>query len=120
MPYDKISSLRDKLNSLPFNIQLQGDQAETIFEYKQAKNITFSIETDDFYKSQLNCYISGLGKQKIQWQGDNSFTIHFSGDLPTGRVRCNCTAASISQPGHYYWYSKPWFILKKGGEWYHL
>jgi hypothetical protein len=61
-----------------------------------------------------------LGKQKIAWQGDNRFTINFSGDLPVGRVRCNCTAASISKPGRYYWYSKPWFILKEGGEWYHL
>jgi len=120
IPYDKISGLRDKLNSLPFNIQLQDEQAETIFEHKQATSITFNIETDDFYKSGLNCYISGLGKQKIKWQGDNSFTINFNGDLPTGRVRCNCTAASISKPGRYYWYSKPWFILKEGGQWYHL
>jgi len=120
MPYDKISSLRDKLNSLAFNIQLQDKQAETIFEYQEAANISFNIETDDFYKSGLNCYISGLGKQKIHWQGDNRFTINFSGDLPVGRVRCNCTAASISKPGRYYWYSKPWFILKAGGEWYHL
>ena len=30
MPYDKISSLRDKLNSLPFNIQLQGEQADRV------------------------------------------------------------------------------------------
>lgn len=120
MPYDKISGLRDKLNSLPFNIQLEGDQAETIFEYKQAKSVTFKVETGDFYKSQLNCYISGLGKQKIDWQGDDSFTINFSGVLNPGRVRCNCTAASISQPGHYYWYSKPWFVLKENGDWYHL
>jgi peptidoglycan/xylan/chitin deacetylase (PgdA/CDA1 family) len=120
MPYDKISGLRDKLNSLPFNIQLQGEEAETVFEYKQTANITFTVETDDFYKSGLNCYISGLGKQKIQWQGDSSFTITFNGDLPTGRVRCNCTAASISKPGRYYWYSKPWFILKEGGQWYPL
>ena len=120
MPYDKISGLRDKLNSLPLNLQLQGEQAETVFEYKQTTSVTFTVEADDFYKSGLNCYISGLGKQKIQWQGDSSFTINFSGDLPTGRVRCNCTAASISKPGQYYWYSKPWFILKEGGEWYHL
>jgi len=105
---------------LPFNIKLQGKEAETIFKYKQTSSVTFTIEADDFYKSGLNCYISGLGKQKIHWQGDNSFTINFSGDLPTGRVRCNCTAASISKPGRYYWYSKPWFILKKGGEWYPL
>jgi peptidoglycan/xylan/chitin deacetylase (PgdA/CDA1 family) len=120
MPYDKISGLRDKLNSLPFKIQLQGEQAQTIFVHKQAASITFNIETDDFYKSGLNCYISGLGKQKIHWQGDDSFTINFSGYLPIGRVRCNCTAASISKPGQYYWYSKPWFILKEDGSWYHL
>lgn len=120
MPYDKISGLRDKLNSLPFNIQLQGKQAETVFEHKQATRITFNIKTDDIYKSGLNCYISGLGKQKIHWQDDESFTINFSSDLPIGRVRCNCTAASISKPGRYYWYSKPWFILKEGGDWYHL
>ena len=120
MPYDKISGLRDKLNSLPFNIQLQGEQANTIFNFKQTNSITFNIETDDFYKSGLHCYISGLGRQKITWQEDSSFTINFSGDLPIGRVRCNCTAASISKPGRYYWYSKPWFILKTDGEWYHL
>jgi len=120
MPYDKISGLRDKLNSLPFNIQLEDSEAETIFEYKQTASVTFNVEADDFYQSGLNCYISGLGKQKIQWQGDNSFTISFTGDLPTGRVRCNCTAASISKPGRYYWYSKPWFILKEGGQWYPL
>ncbi len=120
MPYDKITSLRDKLNSLPFTIKLQDEQAKTIFKVKQTKSITFDIETDDFYKSGLHCYISGLGKQKITWQGDNSFTINFSDDLPIGRVRCNCTAASISKPGRYYWYSKPWFVLKEDGSWYHL
>jgi peptidoglycan/xylan/chitin deacetylase (PgdA/CDA1 family) len=120
MPYDKISGLRDKLNSLPFNIELFAEQADTIFNFKQPKSITFNIETNDFYKSALHCYISGLGKQKITWQGDSSFTINFSGDLPIGRVRCNCTAASISKPGRYYWYSKPWFILKEDGQWYPL
>jgi peptidoglycan/xylan/chitin deacetylase (PgdA/CDA1 family) len=119
-PYDKISGLRDKLNSLAFNISLKGEQAETIFEHKEAKSITFDIESGDFYKSALNCYISGLGKQKITWYDDKSFSINFSQDLPVGRVRANCTAASISKPGRYYWYSKPWFILKADGSWYHL
>jgi len=119
-PYDKISGLRDKLNSLAFNITLKGDQAETIFKHKEAKSITFEIETGDFYKSGLNCYVSGLGKQKITWHGDKSFSINFTKDLPIGRVRANCTAASISKAGRYYWYSKPWFILKEDGSWYHL
>ncbi len=117
-PYDKISGLRDKLNSLAFNIKLKGVHATTIFKYKEANSVTFEIETGDFYKSGLNCYVSGLGKQKIIWHNDDSFSITFNKDLPVGRVRANCTAASISNPGRYYWYSKPWFILKEDGSWY--
>jgi poly-beta-1,6-N-acetyl-D-glucosamine N-deacetylase len=120
MPYDKISSLRDKLNSLPFNISSNDENAATIFKYKESKNITFTVLNDDFYQAGLNCYISGLGKQKIIWHDDNSFSINFSKDLPIGRVRGNCTAASINEPGRYYWYSKPWFILNEDGSWYSL
>jgi len=119
-PYDKISGLRDKLNSLPLDIHLNGNNADTIFEQNTIASITFNVAVDDFNKSQLNCYVSGLGRQEINWQEDNSFTIKFSANLPTGRVRCNCTAPSISKPGRYYWYSKPWFILKEGRKWYPL
>ncbi len=119
-PYDKISGLRDKINSLPLNVMLTNENAETIVEHKSSKSITLNVVVDDFYKSQLACFISGVGRQKINWNEDDSFTINFSADLPTGRVRCNCTAPSISKPGRYYWYSKPWFVLKEGGKWYSL
>ncbi|MEW6984293.1 polysaccharide deacetylase family protein [Colwelliaceae bacterium 6471] len=119
-PYDKLISLRDKLNSLPLGISLDKDNAETIYEYNTLHSVSFNIDADDFRRSQLHCYISGLGKQKIIWQGENMFTINFSAPLPVGRVRCNCTAPSLSEPGRYYWYSKPWFILKEGRKWYPL
>jgi peptidoglycan/xylan/chitin deacetylase (PgdA/CDA1 family) len=119
-PYDQISSLRDKLQSLPFAISLSDDNAQTIVEYDQSKSVTFDVVVDDFHPAQLNCYISGLGKQKIVWHEENSFTINYSAPLPIGRVRCNCTAPSISDPGRYYWYSKPWFVLKEGKKWYPL
>ncbi|WP_440874849.1 polysaccharide deacetylase family protein [Thalassotalea sp. PLHSN55] len=120
MPYDKISSLRDKLNALPFDISLDEYAAKTLFNHKEATSVTIDLVVDDFYKSQLNCYISGLGRQKIKWQGDESFSMTFSKPLPTGRVRSNCTAPSINKPGRYYWYSKPWFVLKEDGSWYPL
>ena len=119
-PYDKLSSLRDKLNSLPFNLNLVGEQAQTIFNYNEATDVTFDIVVDDFYPNQLNCYVSGIGKQKIKWLDDTSFSMTFSKPLQPGRVRANCTAASISNPGRYYWYSKPWFVLKENGTWYPL
>ena len=120
MPYDKIDSLRDKLDSLPFTIQLQDSNAETLVQYKQVSGLELTIKVDDFKKSDFNCYVSGLGKQKIKWQDETNVSIIFNGHLPIGRVRCNCTAASISKPGRFYWYSKPWFVLKEDGEWYPL
>jgi peptidoglycan/xylan/chitin deacetylase (PgdA/CDA1 family) len=119
-PYDQISSLRDKLKSLPFKMTLNDENSQTIVEYNQSTSVTFDVVVDDFHPAQLNCYISGLGRQKIEWQEESSFTINYSAPLPIGRVRCNCTAPSISEPGRYYWYSKPWFVLKEGNEWYSL
>jgi peptidoglycan/xylan/chitin deacetylase (PgdA/CDA1 family) len=138
-PYDTITGLRDKLRSLPFEITLRGDNNRNIFDFKESKSITFNINVKDFYKSQLNCFISGLGLQKTVWNkvigsntegvnpdstdnasNEDSFTITYSSDLPPGRLRVNCTAASISKGGRYYWYSKPWFVMKKNGQWYPL
>ena len=119
-PYDKLTSLRDKLNSLPFVMTLDKINAQTIFKHGEVKSVTMNVVVDDFRKSQLNCYVSGLGRQKIKWLNEETFTIKFSDDLPSGRVRGNCTAPSISEPGRYYWYSKPWFILRPDNEWYPL
>jgi len=117
-PYDKIASLKDKLNSLPFQMQLDKQNAQTIYEVDTLGSVTFQVIVDDFRPSQLNCYVTGIGKQEVQWVSDDSFTIVFNASLPTARVRSNCTAPSISKPGRFYWYSKPWFILEKGKKWY--
>ena len=119
-PYDQLSSLRDKLNSLPFSIRLDAENQQTIFQQGESTSVSFNINVDDFDPEQLHCYISSLGRQKIQWQGDDMFTINYSAPLPSGRVRCNCTAPSLSEPGRYYWFSKPWFILKENRQWYPL
>jgi peptidoglycan/xylan/chitin deacetylase (PgdA/CDA1 family) len=119
-PYDKLPSLRDKLNSLAFNVSLDEEAQKTVFTHNAVKSITIGIDVNDFRKNQLNCYVSSLGKQKIEWIDEKKFTIKFSKNLPQGRVRANCTAPSIKANGRYYWYSKPWFILNASGEWYPL
>lgn len=119
-PYDKLSSLKDKLNSLPFAMTIENQQQGNVFEFDTVQSVRFNVLEDDFHKSQLNCYVTGLGRQKITWQTEHIFAINFNGSLPVGRVRSNCTAPSISQPGRYYWHSQPWFILHKGRNWYPL
>lgn len=119
-PYDKLASLRDKLNSLPLAISLTEPHNQTIYTKGQLKSAIFNVEVEDFAQRQLNCYVSGLGRQKIQWLNDKQFKIEFSKDLPTGRVRCNCTAPSLTQGGRFYWYSKPWFVLNSDNSWYPL
>jgi len=119
-PYDKLSSLRDKLRSLPFNITLNESQNKTLVQHGEVKSVIFNVVADDFRPSQLNCYVSGLGRQQVKWLDDENFMLSFSKDLPSGRVRCNCTAPSISEPGRYYWFSKPWFVLKPDQSWYPL
>ncbi|WP_286270910.1 polysaccharide deacetylase family protein [Thalassotalea hakodatensis] len=117
-PYDKLSSLKDKLHSLPLSVTLSDQDAQTIYTKGALKNVTMTINSDDIRTEQLNCYVTSVGKQPVKWLEDKQLSITFTETLPSGRVRSNCTAPSISQPGRYYWYSKPWFILNEDGSWY--
>ena len=119
-PYDKLTSLKDKLHALPLTVTLSKSDAKTIYEEKSLKSVVFNVAIDDFRKSQLNCYVSGIGIQKGVWNEHNQYTINFTQPLPIGRVRANCTAPSKSKQGRYYWYSKPWLILKEGKQWFPL
>lgn len=119
-PYDKISSLKDKLNSLAFNINMTQPRTDYVIQPNDISEVSFNVTLNDFNKSQLNCYVTGLGRQKITWQSNDRFTLHFSEKLPVGRVRANCTAPSIEKLGRFYWYSQPWFVLNENKQWYPL
>ena len=117
-PFDKLVSLRDKLYALPFSITLP--QADTIVGNRQTPALDFNVIVHDFRPQQLSCYVSGLGRQEVLWQSETRFSLVLEKPLPPGRQRTNCTAPSISQPGRYYWYSRPWFVLKENNRWYPL
>jgi peptidoglycan/xylan/chitin deacetylase (PgdA/CDA1 family) len=119
-PYDKLKTLKYKLNSLPFNVSVVGENKKYIYSYQELKSVSFSVEVTDFKRSQLSCYITGIGKQPLNWQSQSTFTINFTEPLPVGRVRSNCTAPSLTKPGRFYWHSHPWFILNAVGDWYPL
>ncbi len=119
-PYDKLTSLKDKLHSLPFTLTINSEASRYIYRQNELTSVTFTVNNDDFYPKLLSCYVTGLGKQTISWQSNNSFTLTFSQPLPIGRVRANCTAPSKSQSGRFYWYSHPWLILDNQGNWFPL
>lgn len=119
-PYDKLASLKDKINSLAFDIKPTKGHELTMIKHKDIRLVSFDVNNTDFHQANLNCFISGLGKQEVKWVSDTRFEIIFSEDLPVGRVRCNCTAPSKEKRGRYYWYSKPWFVLNENGSWYPL
>ncbi|MEW6999091.1 polysaccharide deacetylase family protein [Colwelliaceae bacterium BS250] len=119
MPYDQLGPLKDKLNSLAFNISVKSQRSATIVANGALPDTKVEIEVKDFYSSMLACFISSSGKAEIVWQDNKqSFTMNMSGPLKTGRNRSNCTAPSISHAGRYYWLSKPWFVPKPDGSWY--
>lgn len=121
-PYDKLKPLSTKLKSLPFKVSDGSQRSETIVAANtqpEKLDKTISLNLDDFYSSQLNCFVSGQGRVDVKWAEDKSgFELLIQEPLATGRVRANCTAPSISNPGRYYWYSRPWFVKKADGSWY--
>lgn len=118
MPYDQLGPLKDKLYSLAFNVSAKSQRAETIVPYGEQPEKTVEVSLNDFYPNMLACFIAGGGKAEITWQGKQSFTMNFDANFKSGRNRSNCTAPSISKPGRFYWYSKPWFVPKADGSWY--
>lgn len=118
MPYDQLGPLKNKLNSLAFNISAATQRSATIVAKGDKADTKVELKVEDFYSSMLACFVSGMDKTELVWQEKKSFTMAFSGELKPGRTRSNCTAPSISKPGRYYWYSKPWFVPKSDGSWY--
>lgn len=119
-PYDKLSSLSDKLNTLAFDLEPVEQSKVTVVNHGATNELVLKVNNLDFYPKLLACYVSGLGKQEVTWLDETTFKVSLSDDLKPGRQRCNCTAPSISKPSRYYWYSKPWFVMKEDGQWFPL
>ncbi len=118
MPYDKLTPLKDKLNSLAFTIAPETQHSATVVNGQLPVDSQIKLEVKDFYPGMLSCYVEGLGSVKLDWQKDQSFRMNLDGEFKPGRVRANCTAPSIAKPGRYYWYSKAWFVPYQDGSWY--
>lgn len=105
--YANPKTLKNKINSLPFDIKSINPR-DTKPQNLQPQ-LVVELNSKDFYKSQLACFITGTSKpQKPEWLSDTQFAISASAEIPKGRVKYNCTAPSIKHRGRFYWMSKLW------------
>lgn len=109
--YANPKTLKNKINSLPFNIKsiTPNDTAPT------ENNSTMRVELidKDFYTSQLACFVTGSSTpHKPKWIDKLTFELSAPIKFSPGRVKYNCTAPSISQTGRFYWMSKLWIVQK--------
>jgi peptidoglycan/xylan/chitin deacetylase (PgdA/CDA1 family) len=113
--YSDLDSLKVKLNSLAMPIhKLEPYDPKLAFNTSDP-SLSFAVEEPDFELQKLACFYKGKSLAVIR-RGD-SIHINFPGVIPPGRSRVNCTAPSIKHQGRFYWYSHPWFVAGKNGQW---
>lgn len=108
--YSKLETLITKLNSRAFSIKELTYNDSVTNQNPPQISITFNM--GDFHKSQLACYVSGVGQAELNWINDDTVVVNSSKKLSRGRSRFNCTAPSKKHKGSYYWFSQPWVIVK--------
>lgn len=108
--YSKLDTLITKLNSRAFSIKKLTYSDSVTNENPPQISITFNM--GDFHKSQLACYVSGIGQAKLDWTSEDTVRVSSPKKLAQGRSRFNCTAPSKSHQGSYYWFSQPWVIVQ--------
>ncbi|TMP25273.1 polysaccharide deacetylase [Pseudoalteromonas rubra] len=106
--YANLSTLKTKLYSLAFSLA-KADYQDSVTD-NRTPSITLTFKEMDFYQNQFACFVSGLGKADLTWQGEKTVTITTPKPLSSGRSRYNCTAPSKRFSGQFYWYSQPWVV----------
>lgn len=113
--YSNLESLKVKLNSLAMPVKdIFPDDPKLNFS-TQNLALSFTINDEDLKLKQLACFQNGeelaIIQQKI-W-----VRVDIPEPIPVGRTRINCTAPSAKYSGRYYWFSQPWFVADKDGQW---
>lgn len=105
--FAEMSDLAQKLGTLPFTIIDHVSANPMVQTGQNPPVLTLKLEVKDFRPAQLRCY-AGMEVIEPDWLDEQTFQAQASKAMNRGRSRYNCTAPSISKPGHFYWYSQPW------------
>jgi peptidoglycan/xylan/chitin deacetylase (PgdA/CDA1 family) len=121
--YTAMAGFIDKVNSLPMPLKeawLSDEQGQRLPDPLLPLNVTRPILSLRLASPALaravRCFASGQGRLEVLVEGDIA-TTRPALDLPAGRSRINCTAAS-PQRGRFYWYSEFFMRQRQDGSWY--
>lgn len=121
-PYGTIGDFRTKIASLalPLNeVQVYaGGQLseEPLLPADAARPQLVMQLKDEKIARRVQCFASGQGAIPVDAKG-SMVVAQAEKELPVGRSRYNCTAAS-GQPGRFFWYSQVFIRKQPDGEWY--
>lgn len=113
--YSNINNLKTKLDSLAMPVSKIIPAEPTLSLPIPEFQFQFDVSLEDIRLSQLSCFVSDQIVQISIIQ--NTVIVPFKAQQKAGRQRINCTVPSIKDRGRYYWFSQPWFVPTKSGQW---
>jgi peptidoglycan/xylan/chitin deacetylase (PgdA/CDA1 family) len=121
--YAEMQGFADKVNSLPMPLlstvarDHRGEPLEEplIPTHSHRPTLKLTLESAELAE-RVQCFASGQGRVPGEVDGA-TVTLQLQQDLPVGRSRINCTAAS-DQAGRFYWYSHFFMRKTEDNEWY--
>lgn len=121
--YAEMQGFADKVNSLPMplvNAIARDHRGEPLEDpliplHSNRPTLKLTLESAELAQ-RIQCFASGQGRVPAE-VSQATVTLQLQQDLPIGRSRINCTAAS-DQAGRFYWYSHFFMRKTEDNEWY--
>ncbi len=121
--YANLTTLKTKLLSLPLPARTVEPASMVLEKGSDEVAVELSVrDIDDFSIDGLNCFYQGQQINPTKQAADASQAQGWQLSLtlekpPLGRSRVNCTVASQSAQGRFYWYSVPLVRPNEQGRW---
>ncbi|MGI9258666.1 MAG: polysaccharide deacetylase family protein [Gammaproteobacteria bacterium] len=118
--YDDLNDFAERVRSRTLPVQLVGTERHVIAASESQPSLRMRLLPGDYRADSLACYATAQGGMEIEWLGDTNeeAVVRPLAPLRPGRSKYNCTAASASEPGIYYWFSYLWMMKNDDGSWY--
>ena len=118
--YDDLDDFAERVRSRTLPIRLVGTERHVISASESQPSLRMRLLPGDYRADSLACYATAQGAMEIEWIGDGTeeVVVRPLQSLHPGRSKYNCTAASASETGIYYWFSYLWMMKNSDGSWY--